>query len=80
MAATVITLEVIEQVVTYIKAILSDGFIPKIGIIGGSGLSGLDEALQGERHEISYVEINKAVKQFPVTTGMYCFLSIVLKG
>lgn len=70
MATTSVTLDVIEQVVDYVEGILPRGFIPKIGIIGGSGLSGLNEAFHGDKYEISYAEIKEAVKEFPITNGM----------
>jgi purine-nucleoside phosphorylase len=48
-----------------LKASLPTDFVPKIGIIGGSGLSALEKAIEGERHEISYEQIHG----FPVSTG-----------
>jgi purine nucleoside phosphorylase len=44
---------------------LPEDFVPKIAIICGSGLSGVQEAVTGPRVEVPYSEI----KGFPVSTG-----------
>jgi purine-nucleoside phosphorylase len=60
-----ITFESIQQAVDGLKASLPADFVPKIGIIGGSGLSALERAIEGDRHEISYERIHG----FPISTG-----------
>jgi hypothetical protein len=60
-----ITFESIQRAVDGLKASLPVDFVPKIGIIGGSGLSALEKAIEGDRHEISYEQIHG----FPVSTG-----------
>ena len=44
---------------------LPEGFVPEIGIICGSGLSGVEAAVIGPRVEVPYSEI----KGFPLSTG-----------
>jgi len=61
-----ITLQDITQAVDKLKTYLPQDFTPQIGIIGGSGLSALHEAVQEPRIEVSYADI----KGFPVSTGM----------
>lgn len=60
-----ITLKDITQAVDKLRSLLPEGFTPKVGIIGGSGLSALHEAIQEPRTEVSYAEI----QGFPVSTG-----------
>ena len=48
-----------------LKRLLPVDFVPEIGIICGSGLSGLQQAVTGPRVEVPYSEI----KGFPVSTG-----------
>jgi hypothetical protein len=60
-----ITFESIQRAADGLKASLPNDFVPKIGIIGGSGLSALEKAIEGDRHEISYEQIDG----FPVSTG-----------
>jgi purine nucleoside phosphorylase len=48
-----------------LKKLLPEVFTPEIGIICGSGLSGLQQAVTGPRIEVPYNEI----KGFPVSTG-----------
>ena len=48
-----------------LKKLLSEGFVPEIGIICGSGLSSLADAVTGPRIEVPYSKI----KGFPVSTG-----------
>jgi hypothetical protein len=62
-----ITFESIQRAVNGLKASLPVDFVPKIGIIGGSGLSALEKAIEGDRHEISYEQIHG----FPVSTGQW---------
>jgi len=57
--------ESIKQAVVGLKAVLPAGFVPQFGIIGGSGLSVLEKAIGGQRHEIPYDQI----KGFPISTG-----------
>lgn len=56
----------VTQAVDKLRTFLPDGFTPTIGIIGGSGLSALHEAVKEPRVEVSYADI----KGFPVSTGM----------
>jgi purine-nucleoside phosphorylase len=62
-----ITFESIQRAADGLKASLPTDFVPKIGIIGGSGLSALEKAIEGDRHEISYEQIDG----FPVSTGQW---------
>ncbi len=55
----------IREAVRQLKAIIPAGLIPKIGIIGGSGMAALESAIEGERYEVSYEQMNG----FPVSTG-----------
>lgn len=48
-----------------IKKLLPADFVPEIGVICGSGLSGIQQAVTGPRVEVPYNEI----KGFPVSTG-----------
>jgi purine-nucleoside phosphorylase len=48
-----------------LKRLLPVDFVPEIGIICGSGLSGLQQAVTGPRVEVPYSEI----KGFPASTG-----------
>ena len=57
--------ESIKQAVDGLKTVLPAGFVPQFGIIGGSGLSALEKAIEGPRQEIPYGQI----KGFPVSTG-----------
>ena len=50
-----------------LKKLLPVDFVPEIGIICGSGLSGIQEAIIESRVEIPYSEI----KGFPVSTGQF---------
>jgi purine nucleoside phosphorylase len=63
------TFEAIRDAADGLKSFLPKGFEPYIGIICGSGLSGIAEAIEaidgGVRDEISYSEI----KGFPISTG-----------
>ncbi|KUJ19786.1 inosine guanosine and [Mollisia scopiformis] len=68
MVTTTITLDLIEQGVAYIESILPNGFAPKVGIIGGSGMCGLQGAFHGGTREISYETMREAIGDFPVTT------------
>ena len=54
-----------------LKKLLPEDFIPEVGIICGSGLSGLQEAVTGLRIEVPYSDI----KGFPISTGQLksCF-------
>jgi purine-nucleoside phosphorylase len=56
-----------------LKRLLPADFVPEIGIICGSGLSGIQQAVTGPRIEVSYSEI----KGFPVSTGRSNFDSSV---
>ncbi|KAE8451831.1 hypothetical protein EG329_002671 [Mollisiaceae sp. DMI_Dod_QoI] len=58
------TMDLCKEAVDYIRSILPESFVLEIGIIGGSGLSGLDMALGGARLEVPY----KDIKGFPVST------------
>ena len=60
-----ITIEIIQDAVDGLNALLPADFRPEIGIIGGSGLSALEEAVEEPRWEVPYGKI----KGFPVSTG-----------
>jgi purine-nucleoside phosphorylase len=60
-----ITIESIRDAVGGLKALLPEDFRPEIGIIGGSGLSALEEAVEEPRWDVPYGKI----KGFPVSTG-----------
>jgi len=62
-----VTYQSITEAVASLKALLPDGFKPAFGIIGGSGLSALEQAIQEPRTEVSY----GLVKGFPVSTGRF---------
>lgn len=67
------TFESIQAAADGLRSFLPKGFEPRVGIICGSGLSGIAEAInsiEGVRDEISYSEI----KGFPVSTGMLIVL------
>jgi purine nucleoside phosphorylase len=55
----------IEGAVNGLKKLLPHGFAPDIGIICGSGLSGLHTAVTGSRTDVPYSRI----AGFPVSTG-----------
>lgn len=57
--------ESVKEAVDGLKAILPAGFVPQFGIIGGSGLSALEKAIEGPRQEVPYGQ----VKGFPISTG-----------
>jgi purine-nucleoside phosphorylase len=59
------TIESIREAADGLKAILPEDFRPEIGIIGGSGLSALEDAVEGPRWDVPYGKI----KGFPVSTG-----------
>lgn len=59
------TFENFVEAAEHIKSLLPVDFVPEIGIICGSGLSGVVEAVTGPRVEVPYSEI----KGFPVSTG-----------
>lgn len=59
-----------------LKKRLPAEFVPQIGIVCGSGLSGLQEAVTGPRIEIPYSEI----KGFPVSTGKLYTVLIKIHG
>ena len=63
----------ITEAVVSLKALLPQGFTPAFGIIGGSGLSALEQAIQEPRVEVSY----GLIKGFPVSTGMCPIISPV---
>lgn len=49
-----------------LRKLLPNGFVPEIGIVGGSGLSTLEQALHPTmRVEVEYGQI----KGFPISTG-----------
>ena len=60
-----VTYQNIAEATTSLKALLPEGFTPTFGIIGGSGLSALEQAIQEPRVEVSY----GLIKGFPVSTG-----------
>jgi hypothetical protein len=60
-----ITIESIREAADSLKALLPADFRPEIGIIGGSGLSALEDAVEEPRWEVPYGKI----KGFPVSTG-----------
>jgi purine-nucleoside phosphorylase len=60
-----ITIESIEDAVDGLRTLIPPLFRPQIGIIGGSGLSALEEAVEEPRWEVPYGKI----KGFPVSTG-----------
>ena len=60
-----ITIEIIQDAVDGLNALLPADFRPEIGIIGGSGLSALEEAVEEPRWDVPYGKI----KGFPVSTG-----------
>lgn len=66
------TFEAIQAAADGLRSFLPKGFEPSVGIICGSGLSGIADAvkaIEGVRDEISYSEI----KGFVVSTGkLYC--------
>ncbi len=62
-----VTIQSIREAADGLKAILPEGFRPEIGIIGGSGLSSLEDAIEGPRWEFPYGKI----KGFPVSTGTW---------
>jgi purine nucleoside phosphorylase len=61
--------ESIQTAAAGLRSILPAGFQPSVGIICGSGLSGIADAVEpitdGMRDEVSYGEI----KGFPVSAG-----------
>ncbi|KAE9374883.1 purine nucleoside phosphorylase I, inosine and guanosine-specific [Stipitochalara longipes BDJ] len=59
-----ITIESIKEAVEGLKSLLPVDFKPEIGIIGGSGLSALEDAVLEPRWEVPYGKI----KGFPVST------------
>jgi purine-nucleoside phosphorylase len=59
------TFENFVEAADYLKSLLPKDFVPEIGIICGSGLSGVQEAVNGPRVEVPYSKI----KGFPVSTG-----------
>ena len=61
-----ITMESIKEAAEVLKSILPASFKPEVGIIGGSGLSALEEAVLEPRWEVPYGKI----RGFPVSTGM----------
>jgi hypothetical protein len=60
-----ITMQSIKEAVEVLKSLLPADFKPEIGIIGGSGLSALEDAVMEPRWEVPYGKI----KGFPVSTG-----------
>jgi hypothetical protein len=60
-----VTFDSIKQAVGGLKALLPEGFVPQFGIIGGSGLSALETAIEGPRTEVPYEQI----QGFPISTG-----------
>jgi purine-nucleoside phosphorylase len=78
-----ITIESIREVVAGLKNLLPADFKPEIGIIGGSGLSALEDAVEQPKWEVPYGKI----KGFPVSTGkcyiatgMFRFLIVIVPG
>ena len=61
-----VTFESVKQAADTLTALLPDGFVPQFGIIGGSGLSALEQAIAGPRTEVPYGQI----QGFPISTGM----------
>jgi purine-nucleoside phosphorylase len=61
-----VTYQDITSAAEQLRGLLPEGFTPQFGIIGGSGLSALGQAIQEPRTEVSYGDI----KGFPVSTGM----------
>ena len=59
----------IKEAVEALKSLLPADFKPEVGIIGGSGLSALEEAVVEPRWEVPYGKIGG----FPVSTGMSSF-------
>lgn len=50
-----------------LKKLLPVDFVPQIGVICGSGLSGLQQAVTGPRIDVPY----ERIKGFPVSTGTF---------
>ena len=71
-------MEAIQKAADRLKALLPEDWKPEIGIVGGSGLAKLEEAVLEPRWEVGYGE----VEGFPVSTGMYSysFLLCVILG
>ena len=61
-----VTFEDVKQAADALTALLPEGFVPQFGIIGGSGLSALEQAIAGPRTEVPYGQI----QGFPISTGM----------
>ena len=68
-----ITMEAIQKAADRLKALLPEDWKPEIGIVGGSGLAKLEEAVLEPRWEVGY----GSVEGFPVSTGMF-FSSVFL--
>jgi purine-nucleoside phosphorylase len=66
-----ITIESIQEAADGLKAILPEDFRPEIGIIGGSGLSALEHAVDEPKWEVPYGKI----KGFPVSTGKFYLIT-----
>jgi purine-nucleoside phosphorylase len=71
-----VTIESIREAADGLKAILPEDFKPEIGIIGGSGLSALEHAVEEPRWEVPYGKI----KGFPVSTGMFHLITDAVNG
>jgi len=71
-----ITMENIQAAVEGLKSLLPASFKPSIGIIGGSGLAALEEAVLEPRWEVPYGKI----QGFPVSTGMFSLFFTTEKG
>ncbi len=60
-----ITVESIREAADGLISFLPADFRPEMGIIGGSGLSALEDAVEEPRWEVPYCKI----KGFPISTG-----------
>ena len=65
-----ITIESIREAVASLRNLLPADFKPELGIIGGSGLSALEDAVEQPKWEVPYGKI----KGFPVSTGK-CYIA-----
>lgn len=60
-----ITIEGIKEAAAGLQSLLPKDFKPEIGIIGGSGLSALEDAVREPRWEVPY----RKIQGFPVSTS-----------
>jgi purine-nucleoside phosphorylase len=67
-----VTIESIREAADGLKTLLPADFRPEIAIIGGSGLSALEHAVEEPKWEVPYGKI----KGFPVSTGKLLLITM----